>query len=498
MRVSLCLGLCLAMSVAGMANKIDQKQLINEDGGSRSYLTASNAAVTVNVSDGASGEAGRFTIGTVAGELLLYGHGTWDPSTTYVRMMVDGTAFGPPGSGYFDEYFTLISDPALVGNSIATTYGAGDVHLTQTVTPDFVADQGTIRIEYDVVNTNGAAHEVRIMLEMDTQIDWNDSAPIWTSNGYVAEETCYFGASVPNIWQAFENDPAQPPEDLVGCGILDGFGATPPDQFAHGQWGDFYSASFDYVCDGETYGDSAVLLWWETGVLEPDDSEHYQTFYGTCDVNVVPGDLSITMGGTPGLSCVNDQIAPNPFDVNVLVTNTGGEDCENVMVDIVVDPGYLVIGPSTVLLGTLAGGGAPGAANFLVEATGTPCDIELGFSVFVTSDNCEPNTARNVMWVPCCDVVDANDNPMAFELKQNYPNPFNPATTISFSLSETGPVELAVYSLDGSRVATIMEGLASNGRHDVNFDASALQSGVYVYTLSTSEGSISKKMLFIK
>ncbi|WP_456426463.1 FG-GAP-like repeat-containing protein, partial [Rhodocaloribacter sp.] len=44
---------------------------------------------------------------------------------------------------------------------------------------------------------------------------------------------------------------------------------------------------------------------------------------------------------------------------------------------------------------------------------------------------------------------DTKEPPEAFALMENYPNPFNPATTITFTTAETGPVRLSVYDLLG-------------------------------------------------
>ncbi|KAB2926011.1 MAG: T9SS type A sorting domain-containing protein [Bacteroidetes bacterium] len=88
--------------------------------------------------------------------------------------------------------------------------------------------------------------------------------------------------------------------------------------------------------------------------------------------------------------------------------------------------------------------------------------------------------------------------PFSFELRQNYPNPFNPATVISFELSRSGPVRLVVVNALGQLVATLVDGHREAGRHNETFTAAALPTGVYFYTLSTSAGTITKKMMLVK
>ncbi len=73
--------------------------------------------------------------------------------------------------------------------------------------------------------------------------------------------------------------------------------------------------------------------------------------------------------------------------------------------------------------------------------------------------------------------------PVSPRLEQNYPNPFNPSTTIRYELPERSHVVLAVYSILGQEVATLVEGEKGAGCHEVKFDALHLASGVYVYRI---------------
>jgi hypothetical protein len=83
-------------------------------------------------------------------------------------------------------------------------------------------------------------------------------------------------------------------------------------------------------------------------------------------------------------------------------------------------------------------------------------------------------------------------------LDQNYPNPFNPRTTISFTLAEEGDVTLHVFDVTGKIVATLVDGSKGAGRHAVEFDASALSSGIYFYRLIAGGVVEQKKMVLLK
>ncbi len=89
--------------------------------------------------------------------------------------------------------------------------------------------------------------------------------------------------------------------------------------------------------------------------------------------------------------------------------------------------------------------------------------------------------------------------PSGFFLLQNYPNPFNPQTHITVELSEAGEVNLNVYTVEGQKVAELLNGYKAAGRYEVIFDGSGLASGVYFYTLSVgNKRSRSKKMILLR
>ncbi|MBV6477606.1 MAG: hypothetical protein HGGPFJEG_00345 [Ignavibacteria bacterium] len=85
-----------------------------------------------------------------------------------------------------------------------------------------------------------------------------------------------------------------------------------------------------------------------------------------------------------------------------------------------------------------------------------------------------------------------------YELSQNYPNPFNPTTSFTFSVPKEGLTSLKFYDALGNEVATYIDGVIKVGTYSVEFDGSGLSSGVYFYTLVTSDFKETKRMILTK
>jgi hypothetical protein len=96
-------------------------------------------------------------------------------------------------------------------------------------------------------------------------------------------------------------------------------------------------------------------------------------------------------------------------------------------------------------------------------------------------------------------VIEINlDRPMKYELSQNYPNPFNPVTTIQFSIPQAGDIKLVVYNVLGEQVAELVNEYKEAGVYTINFNASELNSGLYIYKLTAGNFTNVKKLMLIK
>ena len=88
--------------------------------------------------------------------------------------------------------------------------------------------------------------------------------------------------------------------------------------------------------------------------------------------------------------------------------------------------------------------------------------------------------------------------PTKFELSQNYPNPFNPSTTICFNLPQAGYVKLTLFNILGQEVKTLVNESKESGVHTINFDATELNSGIYIYKLESGSFTQTRKMTLVK
>jgi len=123
-------------------------------------------------------------------------------------------------------------------------------------------------------------------------------------------------------------------------------------------------------------------------------------------------------------------------------------------------------------------------AIFVVSGTGFP---HVGSKMFVD----------DLFWGGATS-VESEINDLDFELNQNFPNPFNPITKISWQSPVGGWQSLKVYDVLGNEIATLVNDYREAGRYEVDFDASKLSSGIYLYSLRIGEFFQTKKMILTK
>jgi len=100
-------------------------------------------------------------------------------------------------------------------------------------------------------------------------------------------------------------------------------------------------------------------------------------------------------------------------------------------------------------------------------------------------------------------IPEQKSQPTGFNLNQNYPNPFNGTTVIQYVVPQSSYTHLNIYNINGQLVKTLIDHRMSQGFHSVYWDGTdnlgeSVSSGLYLYSLKTSESQLSKKMLYLK
>ncbi len=88
--------------------------------------------------------------------------------------------------------------------------------------------------------------------------------------------------------------------------------------------------------------------------------------------------------------------------------------------------------------------------------------------------------------------------PTELSLFSAFPNPFNPITTIEFSVSELSTGSVAIYDIQGRKVETLLTGEILQGKHTIQWNASAFASGIYFIFLDSRGHIKNQKVVLMK
>jgi hypothetical protein len=101
-------------------------------------------------------------------------------------------------------------------------------------------------------------------------------------------------------------------------------------------------------------------------------------------------------------------------------------------------------------------------------------------------------------------VVAENDLPLSLALLvQNYPNPFNASTHISFSIPQSGNVQLRIFDVNARLLKALYTGNLTTGQHDIMWDGrndhgQTVCSGIYWLQLDAGHRVTRHKLLMLK
>ena len=102
---------------------------------------------------------------------------------------------------------------------------------------------------------------------------------------------------------------------------------------------------------------------------------------------------------------------------------------------------------------------------------------------------------------PVVGIGDNQDFPTDFILHQNFPNPFNPTTTLLFNIKNStsqNNTSLQIVDINGRLVKTLIREYLNPGKHQIQWDASHLPSGVFFAQLSGGGKIQVIKMVYLK
>ncbi|MCI0450359.1 MAG: SBBP repeat-containing protein [Chlorobi bacterium] len=136
-----------------------------------------------------------------------------------------------------------------------------------------------------------------------------------------------------------------------------------------------------------------------------------------------------------------------------------------------------------------------------IDAAASIC-IDISGNIFVTGNSVGIGSSSDYATLRYSITTSiepvSNEIPNEFRLYNNYPNPFNPVTKIKFDLPKQSAATITVYDVSGKVIKTLVGESLGAGSYSVDFDATGLATGVYLYRITAGDFSDVKKMVLVK
>jgi len=185
---------------------------------------------------------------------------------------------------------------------------------------------------------------------------------------------------------------------------------------------------------------------------------------------------------------INSAIYNNMSAWNTATINSGASFSSS---------GISVIAGNSV---TLAAGAS--LTNQASMKAGTPNGNPTVISQGDPSGICVSSTyvSKAMQFARVASEADVEEKAFQFDEKEttSFPNPTSSKVSFRYYIEEPTQVRLNVITTTGSIVATPVDAYQEAGAYEMSYDASNLPAGIYVYTLETSKGKETKRLVVLK
>ena len=223
---------------------------------------------------------------------------------------------------------------------------------------------------------------------------------------------------------------------------------------------------------------------------------------GNSDGTVLLWDFTPTTDITVRREDVNSDGVVNHHDLTFVASRFGQSSANDA--DVNAD-GIVNIVDLVLVVGSLGAGDSAPAAHSKMREMFTIADVQLWLTHAQQVDNTTPTFQRGVAILERLLGALA---PKRTALLPNYPNPFNPETWIPYQLSTPAEVTVHIYTANGTLVRTLRLGYRPAGKYrdrkaaaywdGKNSFGEPVASGVYLYTLSAGQTSMTRRMVIRK
>ncbi|MFP4458939.1 MAG: vWA domain-containing protein [Candidatus Zixiibacteriota bacterium] len=238
---------------------------------------------------------------------------------------------------------------------------------------------------------DGSCHNVGFMKYFDTMLDSDDAAEIATSYGYTGISEIFFEPDIPYFWRAYEGGYPPSPGALEALGIIGGFETVVPDVFWYGSWPASSGLGWDdsewLTVTGDPFGDSACMLKWYQRTVCAGDTISFATSYGIGELS----ELFLYLSHIPPDLILDEDndVSPNPFGIEAIITNGGIENACSVSARIILPEGMILdSGDSIEYLGDLSGSGGSLYSEWSIYANPVTWGTTQDYRIRIDYNDC--------------------------------------------------------------------------------------------------------------